>query len=506
MCTAILNEEFHGVELSFNSKPSTDILSMLKEAGFRWHNFKKIWYAKQNPKTLAIAEKLSDDNSIKNETQTTQEIKTKPKTIEEYYPPYDKVGLTPIYKTSDIEILNNHGGYFFDEKAYIHSYTDSYVMYDLTNALQTGKTCTRYSITKKVWNNHEPISLDVYNKNKIRTFKELIQAVKADKELVDIKVQKSEKKGIETFSPFVQIKPIKRPKKWTKAHVWKAILSGQIYKGEQNYYYTDDYAYDAAYNYKQGCSVDLIKLADELISSRSDGIRIYENDKSIDDGIVSLSVCNYSFDGKTLYFDESCNHAEKERRNKAEAEQKQAHNDSMKAKVLDIKPSDIIPNSIYKITYLETDCNTGIINEKQKFQYSNCLFYDGDEDEPIECRFDITELEYFEPDNHTLYTISDFYNRPYGDKYDDKRIINMGNWENVVTGYALKELLNEGKIFATIRKSNYTIESAKTECMNHIDGTKMWMFGVCNTDYKQSLFKLNAEELRIKDDDKCLLA
>lgn len=54
-----LNKELNGVELYFNEKPTQKILSTLKENSFRWSGSKKCWYAKQNIKTLDLAQKLS---------------------------------------------------------------------------------------------------------------------------------------------------------------------------------------------------------------------------------------------------------------------------------------------------------------------------------------------------------------------------------------------------------------------------------------------------------------
>ena len=61
MCTMAINNEFNGIELVFESKPAKEILESIKAAGFRWHNLKKLWYAKQTPERMALAEKLSGD-------------------------------------------------------------------------------------------------------------------------------------------------------------------------------------------------------------------------------------------------------------------------------------------------------------------------------------------------------------------------------------------------------------------------------------------------------------
>jgi len=57
-----LNAEKQGVELTFPGKPSDEIRNELKQAGFRWSPFQKIWYAKQTPATLATAKQISGDD------------------------------------------------------------------------------------------------------------------------------------------------------------------------------------------------------------------------------------------------------------------------------------------------------------------------------------------------------------------------------------------------------------------------------------------------------------
>lgn len=57
MNTYILNNELNGIEITFDGKPSAVIRDMLKEAGFRWHRYKKIWYAKQSAEREEVAKK-----------------------------------------------------------------------------------------------------------------------------------------------------------------------------------------------------------------------------------------------------------------------------------------------------------------------------------------------------------------------------------------------------------------------------------------------------------------
>lgn len=62
MCTMAINPQFNGIELTFAGKPADDIREAMKAAGFRWHNQKKLWYAKQTAERLALAKKLSGDH------------------------------------------------------------------------------------------------------------------------------------------------------------------------------------------------------------------------------------------------------------------------------------------------------------------------------------------------------------------------------------------------------------------------------------------------------------
>ena len=59
MCTMSINSALSGIELTFAGKPADEIREAMKEAGFRWHRQKKLWYAKSTPARLALAEKLS---------------------------------------------------------------------------------------------------------------------------------------------------------------------------------------------------------------------------------------------------------------------------------------------------------------------------------------------------------------------------------------------------------------------------------------------------------------
>lgn len=47
-CEIVTNEEKQGEELYFDNKPDYEILKVLKQNGYKWHNQKKCWYRKIN--------------------------------------------------------------------------------------------------------------------------------------------------------------------------------------------------------------------------------------------------------------------------------------------------------------------------------------------------------------------------------------------------------------------------------------------------------------------------
>ena len=62
--TMRLNDEKEGVELKFTEKPPEEIMASLRIAGFRWSRPKRIWYAKQNERTIAFAERICRNPDI----------------------------------------------------------------------------------------------------------------------------------------------------------------------------------------------------------------------------------------------------------------------------------------------------------------------------------------------------------------------------------------------------------------------------------------------------------
>lgn len=60
MLNITLNTEKNGIELRFDTKPNSDIITAIKEAGFRWSGKQRMWYAKRDDNTIALANQISE--------------------------------------------------------------------------------------------------------------------------------------------------------------------------------------------------------------------------------------------------------------------------------------------------------------------------------------------------------------------------------------------------------------------------------------------------------------
>lgn len=480
MYKIIFNDELNGVELYFDNKPDQDILSNLKVAGFRWHKYKKCWYAKQNQRSMEIASKVVgkeiSPSSCDNKT-------TKSKIL----PTYDCVGKDKIFEKSDVSIISNKHGYYYDINAHIYIYERTIYILDLTNAMKIGKECNKITIYNKDYGKD---ICDFYNtlvSMGINEAGKLYEYVKnnGDFDTDLFNVSRGTIKSSKVFSPFVKVNPISVPPKWTKAHLWKAILSGQVFKGETNYHYTDDYAYDTAYNYREGMGVNLEDLARDLIEDSCGGYTIYSEEEK--DGVIPISLHTYSYDCKTLYFDEKGNYETKQRRLDNIQKELEEYNKSLEEKVLNLSPNDLDQNCLYEIEYITKDCNTGRYQVEKEIVHTDNIFYEN------ECTREIISLNKYHIDTSSFYTIE-------RSQKNDKRIIDIGMRNIYITGKALLEMLSEGIYVSRVSKSNTTYELLKEECEKHIEGRVMYLFGEDKTDWNKSLLTLNMEYLRTEDD------
>lgn len=68
----VRNQEKNGIELYFNAKPKSEILTLLKDNHFRWHSSKHCWYIKYSEIAMKVVELI---NNGKIETVSRETLK-----------------------------------------------------------------------------------------------------------------------------------------------------------------------------------------------------------------------------------------------------------------------------------------------------------------------------------------------------------------------------------------------------------------------------------------------
>lgn len=176
-------------------------------------------------------------------------------------------------------------------------YDNSIYITDLENALKAGKQC---KVTKIIFNHTNRIMeylSKFFNDNNI-TFSDL-DSISNFKETDYYSIVTTELPSIQTFSPFVVFKPVKlpdNPKKINLSHVYKMLINKQIKKSVKDMSLTDDYAYDAACNFKKGNILNNLELAKDIIEHKSG---YWLNVNEFESGKIGLN-CHH-FDYNTLY-------------------------------------------------------------------------------------------------------------------------------------------------------------------------------------------------------------
>ena len=102
MTTLTLNQELNGIEIRFDAKPLQATLDGLKKLGFRWHRQKKIWYAKNTPERLELAQAIADSEEIKKGTlkKKTSVNTDKQKELKEKYM---QIICAEVWKDKDMQ-------------------------------------------------------------------------------------------------------------------------------------------------------------------------------------------------------------------------------------------------------------------------------------------------------------------------------------------------------------------------------------------------------------------
>ncbi|WP_039230452.1 hypothetical protein [Clostridium haemolyticum] len=220
--------------------------------------------------------------------------------------------MLKIYKTIQEAVKYNKDTkcfnlYIQDANIRVELFVNCLKITDLTNALKRGKECKQITVTYSELTS-EDFYIELQNKYLNPSKKDLEDLINEIKNLkifdlqdVGFNVELRFLKSIDIFSPFADIKPIKLPKngKWTKSHVIKAILSGQIYEGKINGIYTNDYAHDNAVHCHKNENVDLMGIAQKLTES-SGGWAVRFKEEKNDNIALNVDCC--TFNCNTLYF------------------------------------------------------------------------------------------------------------------------------------------------------------------------------------------------------------
>ena len=105
-----INTEKNGIELFFNEKPETAIITTLKENGWRWHNVKKCWYTKQDENSLQLAQAVTNGEELPEAPGTTKSEKVA------YYKNVSDYITLEEYRTALETYWNNRRHYYDKEE------------------------------------------------------------------------------------------------------------------------------------------------------------------------------------------------------------------------------------------------------------------------------------------------------------------------------------------------------------------------------------------------------
>jgi hypothetical protein len=182
---------------------------------------------------------------------------------------------------------------------------------DLSNAHKRGKKCLKASISNKNYNLDGNDYLNYLTKVFQDDFKVMLNVlslqleysnedryqVSTSFESFSVEVNITEEGSKNTFSPFAlkQLKPLtEMPKKWSLDHVIKALANDQFSDFRCDGVYSDDYAFDAAFNYRKGVLdndqvAEYLKGLVECGGSHRKGYFIHEREEN------RIDVSCYSF-------------------------------------------------------------------------------------------------------------------------------------------------------------------------------------------------------------------
>lgn len=200
--------------------------------------------------------------------------------------------------------------YTKDTNLRVRRYQGSFQITEISDALRTGKICVNYSLSySPAYDRDADVISEFlfeykYDIKKLYDYLDSLEWTAGkwggyDQIRIndDITVYRSDEKAIRVFSPFnlKYMKPLKEmPKKWNIRNVLRLIVNGQYENLKCNGKYTDDYAYDAAYNYGMGSIENGIAFAKSIIECPSGW---WVSDYN---GTGNISICCHSFDSNSL--------------------------------------------------------------------------------------------------------------------------------------------------------------------------------------------------------------
>lgn len=500
--TLIENKEHAGIELSFSAKPPKEVIDAVKQNGFRWHNQKKVWFARDNAARRLFAATLAGEKASEPAEKGLLEdkplpVQKKQEQMEKntFASCYDAIGNAKILEDANVDLYDCVEAYFSNENFfYRRTYSgDSIIVQDLTNAGRNGKACDTWTLYPTSFGEHVGIAL--HNECGISTCQQLFSALREGKELSGVRISHREEKGVEVFSPFTETKPLTSiPNRWNKRNFSNALLSGQIYRGVIDQHLTDDYALDASRGFDKGCELSMPAQAAEVVNDWS-GLNSVctahqENDRS-----CTISFYEGSNMKKTLWLDLDCDIREGKRR----AQERQAgidsYNQMLEASCIHVDVNAIDPGKCYTIVSLDKMTNTGIYDTKTEVKQGYALQKQYEEGYDLR---DTLNLSEFSVDPTLFYTVANFFHRrEYAE--DDKRLINCGNYQQIVSGKALLEMTKEGIYFPVIQpaESEYyqDYETARETLQAQANGKRRFMCSK-QENYHESLSRLEAEHKR----------
>lgn len=218
----------------------------------------------------------------------------------------------------------------------LHRYAGSLLIMDIADAMKPGKICEKFTFN---WWPHDQIPAGIdelfaahnYDTRAIlatlralpwqkakhhRTGEEMDYWQSIDRaalvaalpdfarnpEALKLDINRGDHQAIRIFSPFAQVNPLPHaPKKWTVAHVVRALMAGQFRKLKCNGVYTDDYAFDAGADFQRGEIKNAVAFARRIMESPSGWWA-----SAGDGGIVS--ICCHHFDSNEFTFDINARH------------------------------------------------------------------------------------------------------------------------------------------------------------------------------------------------------